>query len=299
MNGWRHNALKHSIMLLTAAVLCLLGYARASGAVTVSSFGVQAQKTAIVISWTTATEIGNVGFHVLRSTSSGGSFSTIDSSLIKSNCFGCVTGASYSFTDSSVSAGQTYYYKIQSVDSGGGTQLFGPKSASVSGATATPTATRTPTAVPTSSSSVASSTSTPTSVPGTSATDSPRTATRAPNATALPTTQGATNPTPQTKVAFAVIGGSPAPSQSFVGTRVALSAQPVAGSAPSPNTVVVEPSAEEDELEAEPPAPAPANANWQPLVRVTVFGLAGTFGCGSLILGALAAILFARATRPQ
>ncbi|MEW5721232.1 MAG: hypothetical protein AB1817_21580, partial [Chloroflexota bacterium] len=112
--------MKQSIGCLVLAALLLLGYARVSASVTISSFSAQAQSGKIQINWTTASEISNVGFHVLRSTSAGGSYAPINASIIPSKCIGCVAGASYSFTDSAVSSGQTYYYKLQSVNSSSG-----------------------------------------------------------------------------------------------------------------------------------------------------------------------------------
>lgn len=62
----------------------------------------------VTLSWQ---ETGNqiAGYNAYRSTVSGGPYSTINSSLI----------ASMSYNDASVSAGQTYYYVVTAVSSGG------------------------------------------------------------------------------------------------------------------------------------------------------------------------------------
>jgi hypothetical protein len=106
-------------------------------AVTVSSFTAAVEAGRIGLAWMTASEIGITGFNLLRSASATGTYRRINSGLILNKCLGCVTGANYSYTDETVAAGQKYFYKLQSVDHTGKTQLFGPASASP-GAPTTP-----------------------------------------------------------------------------------------------------------------------------------------------------------------
>ncbi|MBN1561044.1 Ig-like domain-containing protein [candidate division KSB1 bacterium] len=67
----------------------------------------------VELNWRTSHEDGNVGFDVLRSTAKSGVFAKITDKLITST-----TGA-YAFTDTSVVAGHTYYYKLEDFDIGG------------------------------------------------------------------------------------------------------------------------------------------------------------------------------------
>jgi hypothetical protein len=140
-------------------VSLLLVATQALAAVTVSSFTAKNQANQIIVAWMTASEVNTMGFNLLRSTSATGTYNKINSILILSKCLGCVTGASYSYTDSAVTTGKTYYYKLQSVDHTGTTQLFGPASASVGSPPTPPTKTGTPSSTLTNPS--ASSTRTP------------------------------------------------------------------------------------------------------------------------------------------
>jgi fibronectin type 3 domain-containing protein len=62
----------------------------------------------VTLSWSASTSSDVVGYNVYRASVSGGPYSLIASS---------VSGTSYS--DSNVTAGQTYYYVLTSVDSSG------------------------------------------------------------------------------------------------------------------------------------------------------------------------------------
>lgn len=83
--------------------------------VKISSMNAFQNGSNIVLSWTTQTEQSNLGWNILRATSSNGQFTQINSSLIP----GAGTSAmphSYSYTDIVATAGQTYYYKLEQVD---------------------------------------------------------------------------------------------------------------------------------------------------------------------------------------
>ncbi len=82
----------------------------------------------IYLSISTATEIDIAGFNISRSLSNDGPFELI--SGYKSNpalkASGSTTGgASYSFVDAKVSAGKTYYYKVESVSTSGVSEQAG------------------------------------------------------------------------------------------------------------------------------------------------------------------------------
>lgn len=61
----------------------------------------------VSLSWTASTSADVTGYNIYRSTTSGGTYSKINSSLV----------ATTSYTDSTVSAGQTYYYVATAVNS--------------------------------------------------------------------------------------------------------------------------------------------------------------------------------------
>jgi predicted phage tail protein len=60
----------------------------------------------VALNWTASTSPSIAGYNVYRSTTSGGSYTKLNSSLI----------ASTSFTDTTVQAGQTYYYVATAVN---------------------------------------------------------------------------------------------------------------------------------------------------------------------------------------
>ncbi len=297
----RHGTVKQLVLFLTLAAIVLLDFARVSAAVTILSFKAQAQGAAIQLEWTTATEVNNVGFYLVRSTTANGSYTQITASIIPSKCLGCVAGTSYSYTDSTASASQTYYYKLESVDSHGVRQQHGPVSAGNSAPTATPVASSTPirTSIP-GASPTAVRTNTPGASPTAIRTNTPvtpgSTLTRAATVALAPQSV-ATQPTPLTKVAIAVSGNQPTPIQPLSGTRIALNVlpSPQATSAPALAVVEDEPSVEGDAVEAQ----SSAGANLSLFMNITVFGLVSVLGCGWLILTVAALLLFVRATRPQ
>jgi fibronectin type 3 domain-containing protein len=69
---------------------------------------VQAAPHSVSLTWTASTSTVT-GYNVYRATVSGGPYTKMNSSVI----------AATSYVDSAVTAGQTYYYVVTSVDSGG------------------------------------------------------------------------------------------------------------------------------------------------------------------------------------
>lgn len=73
----------------------------------------------VILTFSTASEINVVGFNILRANAAAGPFELISSfysnPVLKASG-SPVTGGSYSFIDPKVSAGRTYYYKIEAVD---------------------------------------------------------------------------------------------------------------------------------------------------------------------------------------
>ena len=77
---------------------------------------------AVTVAWSTASELNTAGFNVLRGTSAGGPFTRINPEIIPASNDPLV-GGSYAYTDTQVSLGQTYYYRVEEVEFGGDTAL--------------------------------------------------------------------------------------------------------------------------------------------------------------------------------
>jgi hypothetical protein len=121
----------------------------ALAAVALASFTATEGDGQVLLEWETASEIDNIGFNLYRSTSEGGPYVRINDSLIPSKALGSVVGACYSYTDSDVINGTTYYYKLEDVDVYSHAEFHGPISATPGAQpTATPTPTLPPTPVP-------------------------------------------------------------------------------------------------------------------------------------------------------
>ncbi len=88
----------------------------------------RARGDAVVLNWTTASEIDNAGFNIYRSETENGEYVKINAALIPAQ--GIATeGASYKFVDWSVQRGKTYYYKLEDIDLSGIATQHGPASA--------------------------------------------------------------------------------------------------------------------------------------------------------------------------
>jgi len=116
--------------------------------VTLTSFTADAGTNSITVQWETASETDNLGFRLWRSQELNDNYVDI-SGFIPSSDEGA--GALYKYTDSDVTAGVTYYYKLQDIPGDGSPGSFtDPVSATISlNATATPTPTSTRTVTPT------------------------------------------------------------------------------------------------------------------------------------------------------
>jgi hypothetical protein len=84
--------------------------------------------TTVKLLWRTASEIDNAGFHVYRSTDPAGAFTRITASLIP-GLGTSLAGQDYSYVDTDVTPGETYYYILESVETDGTTRRFGPAGA--------------------------------------------------------------------------------------------------------------------------------------------------------------------------
>lgn len=109
-------------------------------AVELADFSATPTDASIVATWETATELDNVGFNLYRSTAEAGDYVKLNDALIPTQNPGAAFGATYTWKDSDVRPGTTYYYKLEDVNTGGTSTLHGPVSAQST--TAAPTVVR-------------------------------------------------------------------------------------------------------------------------------------------------------------
>jgi hypothetical protein len=79
----------------------------------------------IIVEWTTASELDTVGFNLQRGETPDGPFEQVNPELIPTTS-DSLTGSSYSFEDSNVQAGVTYYYMLEEIEGTGKTNQHGP-----------------------------------------------------------------------------------------------------------------------------------------------------------------------------
>jgi hypothetical protein len=102
-------------------------------AVDLVSFSAAPEGGAVRLTWETATEIDNLGFHLYRSTSPSGPWSRLNNSLIPTQNPGASFGAIYSWLDEDVEPNVTYYYRLEDVDASGKVTSHGPVEATLDG----------------------------------------------------------------------------------------------------------------------------------------------------------------------
>ena len=90
----------------------------------------------VQIVWETVMETNLQGFHVWRGLSPSQPAERLTQDMIPSQSPGSSQGASYSYTDTAVEAGQTYYYWLEDIDLSGATTLHGPVRATLAAPTA-------------------------------------------------------------------------------------------------------------------------------------------------------------------
>ncbi len=103
--------------------------------VELASFTASPAGGVILVRWSTLSEQDNLGFNLYRSLDASGGWVVINTALIP----GAGTSSErhdYSFLDSGVSTGPTYYYLLEDVDVSGRTTSHGPVSATAGGSLA-------------------------------------------------------------------------------------------------------------------------------------------------------------------
>ena len=108
----------------TAYVKKYLYFDDAQTPIDLVAFDAEAEESAVLLTWETATERDMAGFHLLRSRVENGGYERVTDVLIAAQGDG-FTGATYEFVDDSVDEG-TYYYKLEAIDLTGASEFFGP-----------------------------------------------------------------------------------------------------------------------------------------------------------------------------
>ncbi len=98
-------------------------------AVTLADFYAVQQGDAVLVTWETASELGNRGFNLYRGTSPAGWDRQLNAALIPSQSQGSPGGFVYTWEDrADLVPGVTYYYWLQDVDTSGAMTMHGPVS---------------------------------------------------------------------------------------------------------------------------------------------------------------------------
>lgn len=120
-----------TILRLAALVVVLLGlYALITGW---QSY----RHPQVVVEWSTATELDTAGFNLYRGLTVDGPFVQVNDALVPSSP-DPLTGGDYQFVDLGVSPGVTYFYELEEVENGGGTQRFDPIQVAAGGSLVNP-----------------------------------------------------------------------------------------------------------------------------------------------------------------
>jgi len=118
------------IVLLLCGVKHTLKSPPKPTAITLESFHVTPEDVRMLIYWSTGSEIDTEGFNILRSSSPNGPFVRVNSAMIPAKAIS-PGGAFYSFVDNTIANSETYYYKLEDVDSRGKSARYGPVAAVV------------------------------------------------------------------------------------------------------------------------------------------------------------------------
>jgi hypothetical protein len=110
------------------------GFTSTPLAVLLADFAAAAQADHILVTWETVSELDNAGFNLYRAPAPDGERTLVTS--VPSAAPGAAQGASYSYQDTGVAAGQTYWYWLEDVSLGGTATLHGPVSAAIQSPTA-------------------------------------------------------------------------------------------------------------------------------------------------------------------
>ena len=111
-----------------SAEILYVAFGNETTEVKLTSFTAAGYDGGMLLEWETASELNNLGFHLYRATSAEGPYQRITSGAIP-GLGSSPEGARYSYKDSGLENGKTYYYKLEDIETTGKTELHGPVSA--------------------------------------------------------------------------------------------------------------------------------------------------------------------------
>jgi len=82
-------------------------------------------KAAVIVEWTTASELDTVGYNLQRGETPVGPFEQVNPEIIPA-ASDSLTGSSYTYEDDHAQAGKTYFYMLEEIESTGTTNQHGP-----------------------------------------------------------------------------------------------------------------------------------------------------------------------------
>lgn len=128
MDGtWGMNT--EAILLIPAVLPDQLPNAVLNGvplAATLDSFFVAARMDGVLVTWATVSEVGNLGFNLYRALDPAGSQNLL--AYVPSQAPGSSQGFAYTWLDTDVVDGQTYFYWLETLGAGGTNTQYGPVS---------------------------------------------------------------------------------------------------------------------------------------------------------------------------
>ncbi len=77
-----------------------------------------AQEVSVIVEWSTASELNTAGYSLFRAETADGPFEQVNEFLIPGSP-DPLTGGDYEFTDTAVTPGTTYYYRLEEVETSG------------------------------------------------------------------------------------------------------------------------------------------------------------------------------------
>lgn len=94
--------------------------------VALSELNVRVEQGVVLLTWSTASEVGSTGFNVYRAGELYGSYKKVNSQVIRSAGHS-TTQQDYEYRDERVNEGnKTYYYKLEDMDINGRSRMHGP-----------------------------------------------------------------------------------------------------------------------------------------------------------------------------
>jgi hypothetical protein len=96
--------------------------------VTMAAFGAAPRPDGILVSWATLSEVDTAGFNVWRSQQADAGYVQVNAAFIPARG-GPIWGASYEYLDTTAVRGARFYYKLESLDVYGRSEMLGPASA--------------------------------------------------------------------------------------------------------------------------------------------------------------------------